>query len=503
MTEDGSMPVVLLRDGRGIYGIGVSDLFDDEAVAWSCGVEPEPYTFEHPPSALILRPDRLTDAKPHDSIPVLAGYAVLLKIVGGVRRGPFMRSREEQLRQFVHHEALKRAGLPWPPRDSDHLRWWAADRMQQARNRGIYHGLRRLSLHVINDLIGKAIREAADADAVKAARRFTFAHRERIYRAATLSPRALQLTETFPVLAMAVYSDHWLLRPFLSLTEFDWPAANLILTDLADRKSAAAHLIDCGARLRDVAAVMNIPMVLRHIKPGVAHLATDVLCQHPELLNFLPATTPKQRIWLPLVNWAFNKVNPDFGRWAARHVPEIPSRRDQEVGSFIGDLADWVSAKGPSREFIIRPFRSSMSLKTVTTLSAGWHEAVAARMDGHAAAFPPPWYAAAKIGDYDIVPIDNVAALYREGAAMHHCVGTYTDAVQSGSLYVYAVRSDGERVATFALARDPTSTKARLVQLRGPCNAQPPQAVTLAVQRWLRAQGPLPAVGIEELRRVA
>jgi hypothetical protein len=28
MTEDGSMPVVLLRDGRGIYGIGVSDLFD-------------------------------------------------------------------------------------------------------------------------------------------------------------------------------------------------------------------------------------------------------------------------------------------------------------------------------------------------------------------------------------------------------------------------------------------------------------------------------------------
>ena len=50
MTEDDSMPVVLLRDGRGIYGIGVSDLFDYEAAAWSCGVEPEPYTFERPPS---------------------------------------------------------------------------------------------------------------------------------------------------------------------------------------------------------------------------------------------------------------------------------------------------------------------------------------------------------------------------------------------------------------------------------------------------------------------
>jgi hypothetical protein len=59
---------------------------------------------------------------------------------------------------------------------------------------------------VINELIGKALQEAADADAVKAARRFTFAHRENIYRAAALSRRALQLTETFPVLAMAIYS---------------------------------------------------------------------------------------------------------------------------------------------------------------------------------------------------------------------------------------------------------------------------------------------------------
>jgi hypothetical protein len=144
-----------------------------------------------------------------------------------------------------------------------------------------------------------------------------------------------------------------------------------------------------------------------------------------------------------------------------------------------------------------------MSLKTVTTLSAEWHEAVAAGMDGHAVAFPPPWYPPAKMGNYEITPIDNSAALYREGAAMHHCVGTYTDEVQSGSPHIYGVRRDGQRVATLSLARDPTSTKARLVQLRGPCNAQPPQAVTLAVQRWLRAQGPLAAIEIEELRRVA
>jgi PcfJ-like protein len=482
LTECDSMPVELLRDGRGVYGIGVSELFDYEAIAWSCGIEPEPHTFECP-RPLVLRPDCFMKTEPPREVLSACDYAVLQKIVGGFRRGPFMHSAEEHLRQFIHHEALNRAGLTWPPRDNDHARWWATDEKQQARNRDIYHGLRRLSLHVINDLIGKALHEAADADAVTAARRFTFAHRERIYRAAALSRRALELTETFPVLAMAVYSDDpWRLR------------LDLRKADLADRKSVAARWVDRGARLRDVAAVMNIPMALRHIKPGVAHLATNVFWQHPDFLNFLPATTPQQRIWLSVVDWAFHKVNADFARWAAKYVPEIPGRRHQEVGSFIANLADWVCAGGPSLEFVIRPFQSTMSLRTVTTLSAEWHEAVAAGMNGPAAAFPAPWYPAAKIGDYDIVPIDNSAALYREGAAMHHCVGTYTDAVQSGSLYVYAVRRDDQSVATLALARDPSSTQARLVQLRGSCNAEPPKAVTLAVQRWLRAQEPLPGI---------
>src|SRR5262249_40359863 len=143
-----------------------------------------------------------------------------------------------------------------------------------------------------------------DAEAVKAARRFTLAHRESIYRAAALSRRALQLTETFPVLAMAIYSDHW--GPLPPGDFNNWVAQRI---EIADRKSTAAHLVDRGVRLREGAGVMNIPMTLRHIKRGVAHLATDVVCHHPEFLNFLPATTMRQRIWLLLVNWAFQQVD--------------------------------------------------------------------------------------------------------------------------------------------------------------------------------------------------
>jgi hypothetical protein len=171
------------------------------------------------------------------------------------------------------------------------------------------------------------------------------------------------------------------------------------------------------------------------------------------LLGFMPDSSPRQRIWLNVVNWAFVRVNRDFGAWAARHVPEIPGRRDREVGSFLSDLSNWAFAEGKGRQFITRPFTPSMSLKTVIALSTEWHEAVANHMDGAKLAFPKPWYPAGTVGDYEVVPIDKSAALYREGAAMHHCVGTHADAVQCGDLYVYSVRHKGERVATFALAR--------------------------------------------------
>ena len=106
------------------------------------------------------------------------------------------------------------------------------------------------------------------------------------------------------------------------------------------------------------------------------------------------------------------------------------SRTPEEVGPLLSDLSDWASGHGRQsplkRGRSLSCVRSSprMSLKTVTRLSADWHEAVASHMVGPQFAFPPPWYPAAKVGGFEILPIDNSAALYREGAAMHHCIGT-------------------------------------------------------------------------------
>jgi hypothetical protein len=235
---------------------------------------------------------------------------------------------------------------------------------------------------------------------------------------------------------------------------------------MAARRSAAGHLVDRGARLRDVAGVMDVPMALRHIKPGVAHLASRMLCEQPDLLRFIPETVPSARIWLRVVPWAHNRVSAKFAEWVAMHAPQIPGSLNH-VGGVLSNIADWARAGLPSREeeapsaqrpipagreFVIRPFTQSMSLKTATALSVDWHEAVANNVDGPNSAFPDPWYPAARLGDYELLPIEDGASLYREGKAMHHCVGTYGDQVQHGNFYIYSLRRKGERVATVAFS---------------------------------------------------
>ena len=47
-------------------------------------------------------------------------------------------------------------------------------------------------------------------------------------------------------------------------------------------------------------------MALRLVKPGVAHLVTPFLLQHPDLLQLMPNETPAARIWMTVV--ACNRV---------------------------------------------------------------------------------------------------------------------------------------------------------------------------------------------------
>jgi hypothetical protein len=235
---------------------------------------------------------------------------------------------------------------------------------------------------------------------------------------------------------------------------------------------------------------MRIPMALRRVKPGAAHLA--VPCHDPEwVISHMPVSLPRMRTWLRAVHDAHRGAGPGFAEWTARHASQIPCGSENELLSFLYDTADWVRAShgNDGHQFVVRPFKPTMSVKTVTKLSAEWHEAVASNLTGPQHTFPEPWFPAATINGVEIIPIDNSADLYREGAFMHHCIGTYSEEVRVGRYYVYSIRRNGERVATAGLVLQ--GARAVLHQLRGPCNGPAPKQITTTVKRWLRAQAPI------------
>jgi hypothetical protein len=234
---------------------------------------------------------------------------------------------------------------------------------------------------------------------------------------------------------------------------------------------------------------MQIPMALRRIKPGAAHLA--VALHNPEwVISSMPDSLPRMRTWLRAVHHAHLRAGSDFAEWTAGHALQIPVESENEVLSFVHDLADWVRASdgNDGHQFVVRPFRPTMSLRTVTKLSGEWHEAVASNLTGPQHTFPVPWFPAAKVNGVEITPIDNSADLYREGASMHHCVGTYAEEVRAGRFYVYSIRREGEHVATASLIRN--GSRAQLHELRGPCNSPVPKQINALVGRWLRSQAP-------------
>jgi hypothetical protein len=408
-------------------------------------------------------------------------------IIGGFRHGMFSHMTEECLRHATHREMLRRKGLNWPPCPLD--RWWSENAEQQARNRQIYHGLRLASLAVINRLIGEALEAAAEPNALALARRFRFRHRYEIYRATALSHRALQLTDVFPALGLAIFG-------------LGFSRSNV------NRIPEAKRLVEGGASLREIAELMGVPMAFRSVKAGAAHLALAVAdaFEDPLLIDaHLPERLIETKRWLKCVNVA-QSAGPDFVQWTSRHATKIGGSLDETIG-ILRDIADWVRAcyrasvpphirrailgdrllsLAQGEQFVHRPFNADMSLATVTKLSADWHEAVAANMTGPNSEFPEPWCPGGVSGGFDIVPITNSSALYREGKLLYHCAGTYADRVHWGECYLFSVRKNGAALATLELVHGEAGVA--IGQLRGACNAKAPTEVLRAVNSWLRAQ---------------
>jgi hypothetical protein len=243
-------PVTLLSDDMGIYGVGLSEEY---LAASDVPALPLPHEEE---SRIVLRPDRIGDVH-------VRGQSILQKLPPQWRRKKlFGASLEASLCDAMFTVMRHCAGIG----DDD-------ENFQIGKQqRRLYFGLEAKATRILNSLMGQAL-TVAEPEALRVARRFPPGMRWPIYSTGATSLRLRQLAETFPLLA-------WFIAP---------PVGNQTARDLVER----------GARLREVAAAIELPMQLRRIKPGAIHLANDsdecVLLKRPKLITHMPSSLPAMR----------------------------------------------------------------------------------------------------------------------------------------------------------------------------------------------------------------
>src|SRR5262245_24395793 len=370
--------VELLSDNKGVFGVGTIDENRFEKIF------------------LITRPDRMVD---------YAGAAIAHDrcALQPVPRPRFCHSVEGELAQMLHKNMAQRHGLL--DEQSPVWRSWS-EAPDPKRARQIYHGLKIKSLKIVNSVIRKAL-EVADQKALIASRRFPIRYRAQLYRSfCQYGERAIQLTDTFPVLATVLFTNRF------SWTEADddsdpftrdWEKRQRQRKAKGEerRRTGISMILD-GVRLNKIAAAMEIPYRLRHVKPGATNRV--VFDAHPAALDYLPKTTHKQRLFFLALRTIKDKsVAP--ASWFDEFVESMTNR---EAIAELDEILDWLRASDiisipeehfqivdrfrrlgfchahtePRRrdggaEFVTRPFSPDMSLKTVRQLTAEWHEAVA------------------------------------------------------------------------------------------------------------------------------
>jgi hypothetical protein len=472
LIAEASDRVELLHDDRGVYGLAYLPADDSPQRQ----MRPEKIGY-------VTRPDRV---------------AALLESIDGGQRGwlshpvlqpiPRLRffkgSTEDLMADALLTALLARSGIT-------RLRtgaraWWSDSPAEQAANRRRYHAYKRQAVCIVNSLVRQAL-AAGNKDALRAARRFPEHVRWRVYVVTANSPRMLQLADTFPLLLCRIVGER------------------------GGPVSEAVQLAESGARLKTVADFLKAPMAYRRIHPALTGLTESMISggapeELPDLVaKFLPSKLPEQRRWIWAMTHAVYAGGGPYLEWVARRASELGSRVEQ-VRAAVHDIGDWVSAsyvKGvpdhvirallprgggalrqSGADLVGRPFSPDMSVSTVRTLSAEWHEAVAMAVPESGMDLPPPWRDTATVEGIEIAPLVTAAEIVAEGKAMHHCVRAYIPRVAAGECAIFGARKGDQRVATIEVRR--VNRSVQIVQMRGACNAILPKATQELLRRWCR-----------------
>ena len=300
------------------------------------------------------------------------------------------------------------------------------------------------------------------------------------------------------------------------LQSFPWLAVRIFA--FHDKSAVGAmKLARQGAKTRDIAEAVNVPMCFKRFLPKV----TESLLKHHEVLakcpnivsHHYPSKIGYQDSWLTNFGKALSSGSEEFAFWVAVHWQDLLEKEDdlQTIRSTVCDLRDWVRAcvvqsigsnidsvchilrEKDITEFIDRkwqsyvdlaeagkPFNKEMSLQTVLKLSEEWHE----RQSEKTAAdveFPEEWYVGGTVGDFRIEPIRTAVELSRYAYLLHNCATGFARGIADGGSFFYVVYEGDELKAMLEISNP---ARAAIDQLKGSRNTEVSTELSAAVQSW-------------------
>ena len=308
---------------------------------------------------------------------------------------------------------------------------------------------------------------------------------------------------------------------------FPWLAV-CIFTVEDDVANSARYLVRRGAKLRDLAEAVGVPMCFKRFVPKATFRVpelSEMLCRYPDVVSHhCPEQAQRQRSWLSIVAKAYESGNEDFAVWAGIHWERLSEEpHSHQIREVVSDLNDWVKACANEQVSLSieaddiekickamlftrsaesadslrtwwqgmsegaeagRLFNKKMSPETAFKLSEEWHER-AAVTEAADVEFPEPWFKGGEVGGYRIEPIKTAPDLSRYAYRLHNCATSYAHQIAEGRCFLYVVIEDDEPKAMLDLTRDDKHIK--LSQLTGPCNQVVPEELTAAVDTWFDA----------------
>jgi len=305
------------------------------------------------------------------------------------------------------------------------------------------------------------------------------------------------------------------------IESFPWLAVRVFVFN--DRPAnEARHLVWQGAKIREIAEWVNVPMCFKRF--AAAHQARllkvhDFLSEHTDLVSHhCPKCVADQGSWLTHIRTARSSGSSEFAIWVAVHRPELvaiePDR--QLLRSKICDWRDWVRAgvvqrigsenidsicqitndqdlisgiEGWWQGYIDlaeagKPFNKEMSPQTIIKLSDEWHERQAVKQAADVE-FPQEWFESGTVGDFRIEPVRTSAELSKYAYYFHNCATSYAHNIANGHCFLYVVFEGGDLKAMLEIIRK--GRGASVDQLKGLRNSKVSEELETAVNTWFKA----------------